>query len=163
MKIFIDKKIINIPSKKEVIYVINKIENCCKGMENLLSSGFLSIVDGNIESNVFNFIEDENKDKNFLVGIVSTSFEDDGDYNYDDEWIPFYNEYNSYYKILKCPICGEDIEFIIKEIDISKEYLDILNSFPKNKKTKVNKELIKKLEKELENLTRGSFYESSKT
>lgn len=160
MRIFIDKKIIKTSDKNEKIYTINKIENCCKEMENLLSSGFLSIVNGNIESNVHNFIQDNDEDNNFFVGIVSSSFEDDGDYNYDEtEWIPFYNEYNSYYKILKCPICGENIEFIMKEIDISKEYQDILNRFPKNKKTKANKELIKKLQKELDNLMRGSFYE----
>ena len=156
MKVFINKKILK---KGLISYSIEKIEYCCEGMKSLLSSNFVSIINGENEEDVNNFVLDKDFDKNFLVALVSSHFEDDGDYNYDEtEWIPYYNEYNTYYKILKCPICGEDIEFVFRETDMSKQYQKILDKFPKNKKTKANKELIKQLNKVLEVLTKGDFY-----
>ena len=156
MKISVEKRVINAKDFKYRNYFELGYSYCCDGMDYMYNNGFLSLVDGNTESNLINFKEDCNEDNNVFIGMVNKYMEDYGDYNYDDEYEPNYVEEVSFLKINNCPMCGKKIEINIKENDVTREYENIKMKYPKNKKTKADKELRKKLDEEISVLV-GSY------
>lgn len=106
MKIFIDKIIVD----KNTFYVLNKIEKG-KRILDLIKQGILTFGD----SNSLNLPYKKNENQPYLAFII-TKMQDNGDYNYDDEWESYYEEEYSYEPIYYCPKTGEKIEFIIENV-----------------------------------------------
>lgn len=87
------------------------------------------------------------------VCLVSTSMVDNGDYDWDENYIPYWEEELSYRQILFCPFTGEKFEIkIIKENDLTKEQGRLLNEIDilcKKRKSKKRDDEIFKLNEEL--------------
>lgn len=158
MEVLVKKKVLNSVNTKGIFYELKSIDFCCKEMKSLFDLGFISFINGNTEDFISNFSQNEDLDKNFVVALVSSDVVDNGDYNYEDEWECNYETNDSFFAIKKCPVCGEDIVIKFEEIDITSEYDLIMSKYPSNKKTKENKELIKRLNLEKTKLL-GGFHE----
>ena len=113
----------------QIVYKTIRIEDECSHINKFpikLTSGQeddsrIEVLDDKLNS-------DNTKDNDFYLCLIFNSMIDDGDYNMDDEYEPFYKEESTYVPINYCPICGDKIELIIEEtLDATNEYFEIFN------------------------------------
>lgn len=151
MKIFINKIIIG----KNIFYTLNKIEKG-KRVLDLIKQGILILGD----SNSLNLPYKNNENYPYLAFVI-TKMQDNGDYNYDDEWESYYEEEYSYEPIYYCPKTGEKIEFIIENIiDKTLENLQLekdLKDLSKTRKSKKRDELEKEIYDKIQKLNSSHF------
>lgn len=99
-----------------------------------------------------------------IAAIPFGQMVDNGDYDYDDEYIPNYEMEYSYQQIYFSPMTGQKIVFCItQEIDVTKEYQesnDILDKYMTRKRlTKEEKELLEKAYKTIDEIKKGFILE----
>ena len=123
IKIDVIKKICKIEDDTVFSFKLDRIDGPEVACE-LFRKGYVRVV--NLEQeNVVNIIPANNTD---MVGvcIVDNIMVDDGDYDIEDNYIPYYVEEENFTRIYFCPITGEKYEInIIKEIDITKDYIEL--------------------------------------
>ena len=163
--------IINIEKRKyaenNYVYNLVSIEKCCEDFYEMLSKGFVSILNFR-EAEEYalrkynlseNFYEDKYKKDEIGIYLNFSKMEDDGDYDYEENYIPSYTEEPVLYEITHCPHCGKKfIINIIEKKDIVKEYKELVNKRDSLKcKTKKEQLLSSKLYEEIQKLTRNNF------
>lgn len=152
MKIFVEKHLNNTANP---MYKLDHIEDGEKVL-NLIKNGILILSD--IISLDIGNINEINRP---CLCIIKTFMVDNGDYNWEDEYEPYYEEENNYIEIFYCPITGEKIEFIIsKEIDDTEIINQILNEIEKLKKQRKSKKRdleIKELYSKLQQYESSNF------
>lgn len=72
---------------------------------------------------------EETNEKEFNVCLVKTLVFEDGDYNIEDEYIPFTDTTYVYQKINFNPITGEGFQFIVEDIDYTDDYKKLLERY----------------------------------
>lgn len=120
INIYLEKHLTNNVLKP--IFKLEKIESD-DSFKNLIKENYLILNDTfNLELN------QENEENRPCVCLQMKNMVDNGDYDYDDNYIPYYEEEVSYKEIFYSPLNGEKINFIIsKEIDDSKIINNILS------------------------------------
>ena len=149
INIYLEKHLTNNVLKP--IFKLEKIESD-DSFKNLIKENYLILDDTfNLELN------QENEENRPCVCLQMKNMVDNGDYDYNDNYVPYYEEEISYIEIFYSPLNGEKINFIIsKEIDDSKIINDILSqieSLERKRKCKQRelekRELYQKLMKSL--------------
>lgn len=120
INIYLEKHLTNNVLKP--IFKLEKIESD-DSFKNLIKENYLILNDTfNLELN------QENEENRPCVCLQMKNMVDNGDYDYNDNYVPYYEEEVSYIEIFYSPLNGEEINFIIsKEIDDSQKINDILN------------------------------------
>lgn len=120
INIYLEKHLTNNVLKP--IFKLEKIESD-DSFKNLIKENYLILDDTfNLELN------QENEENRPCVCLQIKNMVDNGDYDYNDNYVPYYEEEISYIEIFYSPLNGEKINFIIsKEIDDSKIINDILS------------------------------------
>lgn len=120
INIYLEKHLTNNVLKP--IFKLEKIESD-DSFKNLIKENYLILDDTfNLELN------QENEENRPCVCLQMKNMVDNGDYDYNDNYVPYYEEEVSYIEIFYSPLNGEEINFIIsKEIDDSQKINDILN------------------------------------
>ena len=120
INIYLEKHLTNNVLKP--IFKLEKIESD-DSFKNLIKENYLILND------VFNLeLNQENEENRPCVCLQMKNMVDNGDYDYNDNYVPYYEEEVSYIEIFYSPLNGEKINFIIsKEIDDSQKINDILN------------------------------------
>lgn len=120
INIYLEKHLTNNVLKP--IFKLEKIESD-DSFKNLIKENYLILNDTfNLELN------QENEENRPCVCLQMKNMVDNGDYDYNDNYVPYYEEEVSYIEIFYSPLNGEEINFIIsKEIDDSKIINDILS------------------------------------
>lgn len=120
INIYLEKHLTNNVLKP--IFKLEKIESD-DSFKNLIKENYLILDDTfNLELN------QENEENRPCVCLQMKNMVDNGDYDYNDNYVPYYEEEISYIEIFYSPLNGEKINFIIsKEIDDSKIINDILS------------------------------------
>lgn len=120
INIYLEKHLTNNILKP--IFKLEKIESD-NSFKNLIKENYLILNDTfNLELNK------ENEENRPCVCLQMKNMVDNGDYDYDDNYIPYYEKEVSYKEIFYSPLNGEKINFIIsKEIDDSKIINNILS------------------------------------
>lgn len=120
INIYLEKHLTNNVLKP--IFKLEKIESD-DSFKNLIKENYLILNDTfNLELN------QENEENRPCVCLQMKNMVDNGDYDYNDNYVPYYEEEISYIEIFYSPLNGEKINFIIsKEIDDSKIINDILS------------------------------------
>lgn len=134
-------------------FSLNKIEGG-KSILNLINQNILILSDTkslNIESLV----------NRPCISFIISNMVDNGDYDYDDNYIPNIEEEYSYLEIFYCPITGEKINFIIEnEIDNTNEIIKLeqeLNNIKKMRKSKKKNDLEQDILNQINNLQKSNF------
>lgn len=120
INIYLEKHLTNNVLKP--IFKLEKIESD-DSFKNLIKENYLILND------TFNLaLNQENEENRPCVCLQMKNMVDNGDYDYNDNYVPYYEEEVSYIEIFYSPLNGEEINFIIsKEIDDSQKINDILN------------------------------------
>ena len=120
INIYLEKHLTNNVLKP--IFKLEKIESD-DSFKNLIKENYLILNDTfNLELN------QENEENRPCVCLQMKNMVDNGDYDYNDNYVPYYEEEVSYIEIFYSPLNGEEINFIIsKEIDDSQIINDILS------------------------------------
>lgn len=120
INIYLEKHLTNNVLKP--IFKLEKIESD-DSFKNLIKENYLILDDTfNLELN------QENEENRPCVCLQMKNMVENGDYDYNDNYVPYYEEEISYIEIFYSPLNGEKINFIIsKEIDDSKIINDILS------------------------------------
>lgn len=155
MKITIEK---NILLDDCFSYFLKDIENVNETFLSMISNGFYVIAP--IDDDRVSFSSILNKDE-IGVFLVHSTMVDDGDYDYEDEWIPNYVEEDSYHQILFCPYSGDKIEInIVEGKDFrleQKQLLEEMDAIAKYR-SKKKREEYKELYNKLINLTQNKLF-----
>lgn len=132
MKIHLDRHFLE--NRKYVFYHLKSIEDGDKVLS-LIKKGILTLNDS-LTLDIGN-----NEINKPCVCLIQHKMIDNGDYNYEDEYIPNYREQEYYIEIFYCPILGEKIEFLFdndieddKNIQKIRDELFILSKNRKSKK-----------------------------
>lgn len=103
---------------------------------------------------------DNNEIRPCICFIIS-NIVDNGDYDYDDNYIENWEEEYSYLEIFYCPITGEKINFIVENIiDNTNEIIKLeneLNNIKKNRKSKKRDILEKEITNKIMNLIQSNL------
>ena len=120
INIYLEKHLTNNVLKP--IFKLEKIESD-DSFKNLIKENYLILDDTfNLELN------QENEENRPCVCLQMKNMVENGEYDYNDNYVPYYEEEISYIEIFYSPLNGEKINFIIsKEIDDSKIINDILS------------------------------------
>lgn len=120
INIYLEKHLTNNVLKP--IFKLEKIESD-DSFKNLIKENYLILND------IYNLkLNQENEENRPCVCLQIKNMVDNGDYDYNDNYVPYYEEEISYIEIFYSPLNGEKINFIIsKEIDDSKIINDILS------------------------------------
>lgn len=136
------------------------VNYCCDGAKALFENRVLDICYGSY-NNAFNNDPDFDEEVPIpFVGIVKTDMVDNGYESFDGEdeyWVDNYEEEDSYYKIEKCPICGKDIVINVTKKDITEDVNNLLRMRPKGRKTVVDKNKRKDINKQISELIGKNF------
>lgn len=155
MKITVEK---NILLDDCFSYVLKNIEGSNNVFLDMISKGFYVIATKEDDKVVTHSILDDCELGIFLVHSIMV---DNGDYDYEDEWIPNFQEEDHYHQILFCPYTGEKIEFnIIDGYDYRTEQKTLMEEMDAIVKcrSKKKREEYKGLYKRLADLTQNKFY-----
>lgn len=92
-----------------------------------------------LKNDLFSIANYYNGNKYEPIAIITfSSMVDNGDYNYDDEYEPNYEEEFSYHRIYYSPLTGQKIAFCIeKEVDETSCYLEaqrVVNKYARRKR-----------------------------
>jgi hypothetical protein len=138
MKIFVEK---HYYVEDQPILKIDHVEGGEKVIE-LIKNGVLALGVSNT------MLDDENYDYRPCICFVVTNMVEDGDYDMEDNYIPYNVEEHHYVEIFYCPITGEKIEFVISKEETHyeemKEYQEKLKMFNK-KRTHAARNAVEKL------------------
>lgn len=140
INIYLEKHLTNNVLKP--IFKLEKIESD-DSFKNLIKENYLILDDTfNLELN------QENEENRPCVCLQIKNMVDNGDYDYNDNYVPYYEEEISYIEIFYSPLNGEKINFIIsKEIDDSKIINDILSQIESlERKRKCKQRELEKME-----------------
>lgn len=140
INIYLEKHLTNNVLKP--IFKLEKIESD-DSFKKLIKENYLILND------IYNLkLNKENEENRPCVCLQMKNMVDNGDYDYDDNYVPYYEEEISYIEIFYSPLNGEKINFIIsKEIDDSKIINDILSQIESlERKRKCKQRELEKME-----------------